>query len=152
MSISTDFYLEEPVEDFVSKEGFARITRNGKSDIYVVQNQEYPGDYNVSLAFSLDDFDPTDATKVYGEPLILNATDHIAFLGCAEDYFVPQAPLWEDNLAIVRLVPKEMGLLPAIRSIEHLRAKGGRPTAEELHKTVEYYITEYENRRALLIA
>lgn len=152
MSISTDFHLEEPIEDFVSKEGFARITRDSKSDIYVVQNQKYPGNYNVSLAFSLDDFDPTDATKVYGEPLILNATDHVAFLGCAEDYFVPQAPLWEDNLAIVRMVPKDAGLLPAVRSIEHLRAKGVRPTAEELQNTVDYYVAEYSNRRAWLIA
>ena len=70
MSISNDFELESPVEDFASKEGFARVTREGVSEIYIVQNQEYPGDYKVSLAFALDDFDPSDATKLYGEPLI----------------------------------------------------------------------------------
>lgn len=152
MSISTDFQLEDPVEDFVCKEGFARITRDGQSDIYVVQNQEYPGDHRFSLAFALDDFDPTDATKIYGEPLILNATDDVAFLGRAEDYFLPRAPLWEDNLAVVRMVSKEAGLLPAIRAIEHLCAKGVRPTAEELRSSVDYHVADYHRRRALLIA
>ena len=94
MSISSfnDFQLDEPVQDFLSPEGFARITRDGKSDIYVVQNQEYPGDYRVSLAFALDDFDPSDATKLYGEPLLLNALDVVEFLGQAQGPVVPRLP------------------------------------------------------------
>ena len=152
MPVSTDFQLDEPVEDFVAKEGFSRITRDGESDIYVVQNQEYPGDYKFSLAFSLDDFDPTDATKLYGEPLVIHATDNVTFLGIAQDYFRPQAPLWEDNLAVVRMVSKEAGLLPAIRAIEHLRAAGVRPTTEELKASVDYHVADYHRRRALLIA
>lgn len=152
MSISNDFELESPVEDFASKEGFARVTREGVSEIYIVQNQEYPGDYKVSLAFALDDFDPSDATKLYGEPLILNATDRVEFLGSGEDYFIPKAPLWEDSLAAVRMVPKEVGLLPVIRAVEHLRAKGQKPTEQELAQAVQYHVADYHRRRALLIA
>lgn len=153
MSIPNNFLLDDAVaEDFVSQEGFARVTRDGKSDIYVIQNQEYPGDYKVSLAFALDDFDPTDATKLYGEPIILNATDTVEFLGSAQDYFVPKAPLMEDALAMVRMVPQSAGLLPVIRAIEHLRAKGAKPTPEEMAKVSQYYLADYQRRRALLIA
>lgn len=136
ISASNDFALDEPVQDYVSQEGFARITRDGKSDIYVVQNQEYPGDYRVSLAFALDDFDPSDATKLYGEPLLLNALDVVEFLGQAQDYFVP----------------KSAGLLPSVRAIEHLRTKGRQPTEQEIDDAVAYHVGDYQRRRALLIA
>ena len=154
MSISTfnEFYLDEPVQDYMSKEGFARITRDGKSDIYVVQNQEYPGDYRVSLAFALDDFDPSDATKLYGEPLLLNALDVVEFLGQAQDYFVPKEPLFHDCLTVVRKVPKSAGLLPSVRAIEHLRTKGRQPTEQEIDDAVAYHVGDYQRRRALLIA
>lgn len=154
MSISTfnEFYLDEPVQDYMSKEGFARITRDGKSDIYVVQNQQYPGDYRVSLAFALDDFEPGNANKLYGEPLILNKTDKVEFLGGYEDYFVPKAPLFHDCLTVVRKVPKSAGLLPSVRAIEHLRTKGRQPTEQEIDDAVAYHVGDYQRRRALLIA
>lgn len=152
MSISNDFQLDDPVSDFASKEGFARVTRDGQTDIYVVQNQEYPGDYKVSLAFALDDFEPGNATKTYGEPLILNESDRVEFLGAATDYFIPKAPLWEISLEVVRMIPETSGLLPVIRAIEYLRAKGQKPNGNDLQQTVDYYVTDYRNRRALLIA
>ena len=151
MSTSNDFQLDEPVEDFASAEGFARITRDGKSDIYVVQNQEYPGDYKVSLAFTLDDFEPGNVSKLYGEPLVLNALDRIEFLGNAQDYFIPQAPLWEDCLAVVGMNPNEIGLLPTVRAIEHLREKGKIATEQEIELAVKHYVSDYHTRRALLI-
>lgn len=153
MSISTDFSLDDnAVQDFVAQEGFARVTRDGKSDIYVIQNQEYPGDYRVSLAFAMDDFDPTDATKLYGEPLLLNSTDVVDFLGTPQDYFLPKAPLMEDSLTMVRMVPQTAGLLPVVRAIEHLRSKGAKPTPDEMEKTTQHYLADYQRRRALLIA
>ena len=152
MSISDDFMFEEPVETFASQEGFARVTRDGKTDIYVVQNQEYPGDYKVSLAFALDDFEPDNANKTYGEPLILNHLDKIEYLGHASDYFVPNAPLWETCFDIVRRTPASVGLLPAIRALEFLRSKGQKPTSTELASAADYYMADYHNRRALLIA
>lgn len=152
ISSSNDFNLDEPVQDYLSEEGFARITRDGKSDIYVVQNQEYPGDYRVSLAFALDDFDPSDATKLYGEPLLLNASDVVEFLGHPQDYFVPKAPLFHDCLTVVRKVPKSAGLLPSVRAIEHLRRQGRAPTEKEIDDAVAYHLGDYQRRRALLIA
>lgn len=152
MSISTDFEIDSPVEDFASQEGFSRVTRNGQHDIYVVQNQEYPGDYKVSLAFALDDFEPSDPTKTYGEPLILTGQDRIEYLGNAVDYFLPKAPLWEMSLEVVRLVPEKAGLLPIVRAVEFLRSKGQKPTPGEVTQAVDYYLTDYQNRRAMLIA
>ena len=106
----------------------------------------------VSLAFALDDFDPSDATKLYGEPLLLNALDVVEFLGQAQDYFVPKAPLFHDCLTVVRKVPKSAGLLPSVRAIEHLRTKGRQPTEQEIDDAVAYHVGDYQRRRALLIA
>lgn len=152
MSIPNAFMLDEPVETFPCEEGFARVTRDGKTDIYVVQNQEYPGDYKVSLAFALDDFSPSDSNKTYGEPLILRSLDKIGYLGNAVDYFIPCAPLWETTFEVVRRTPESVGLLPAIRALEFLRSKGKKPTSTELTSATDYYLSDYHNRRALLIA
>jgi hypothetical protein len=150
--MSNNFVLDPSIDDFASEEGFARITRDGKSDIYVVQNQEYPGNYKVSLAFVLDDFEPSDPTKTYGEPLVINALDRVEYLGSAVDYFVPKAPLWEVSLEVVRMVTEKVGLLPIVRAIEYLREKGKKPNVHDLTKTVDYYVADYHNRRSQLIA
>ena len=137
-------------DGFLCGEGFARVIRSGTSDIYVIQNQEYPGDYKVSLAFYMDDFEQGNDYKIYGEPLILCKDDHIEFLGRAEDYFVPRAPLWIDRLAIVRMNPIEVGLLPTIRAIEHLQMKDAQPDEQEMLAVVKYYFEDYLRRRLVL--
>ena len=152
MSIPNDFMLEEPVQAFASKEGFARVTRNGKTDIYMVQNQEYPGEYKVSLAFAMDDFEPGNTQKMYGEPLVLSSLDQIEYLGSALDYFVPKAPLWETCLDVVRRTPKSAGLLPVVRALEFLRSKGTKPTDAELNSAADHYLNDYRNRRGMLVA
>ena len=137
-------------EGFLCNEGFARVTRSGVSDIYVIQNQEYPGDYRVSLAFYMDDFEPGNAYKMYGEPLILSESDHIEFLGRAQEYFVPRAPLWMDRITMVRMNPIEVGLLPTIRAIEHLHMKNAKPDEQEKLAVVKYYYDDYCRRRLVL--
>ena len=137
-------------DGFLCREGFARVIRSGISDIYVIQNQEYPGDYKVSLAFYMDDFESGNDYKIYGEPLILCKDDHIEFLGRAEEYFVPRAPLWMDRLAIVRVNSIETGLLPTIRAIEHLHMKDAQPDEQEILSVVKYYFEDYLRRRLVL--
>ena len=137
-------------DGFLCGEGFARVIRAGISDIYVIQNQEYPGDFKVSLAFYMDDFEPGNDYKIYGEPLILCKGDQIEFLGRAEEYFVPCAPLWIDRLLIVRMNPIEVGLLPTIRAIEHLHMKGVQPDEQEMLAVVKYYFEDYLRRRLVL--
>ena len=136
-------------DGYLCREGFARVVRSGISDIYVVQNQEYPGDYKVSLAFYMDDFEPGNDYKIYGEPLILCKEDHIEFLGRAEEYFVPCAPLWIDRLLIVRMNPIEVGLLPTIRAIEHLHMKGVQADEQEMLAVVKYYCDDHHRRLVL---
>ena len=137
-------------DGFLCGEGFVRVIRYGISDIYVIQNQEYPGDYKVSLAFYMDDFEQGNDYKIYGEPLILCKDDHIEFLGRAEDYFVPRAPLWIDRLAIVRMNPIKVGLLPTIRAIEHLHMEDAQPDEQEILSVVKYYFEDYLRRRLVL--
>ena len=135
---------------FLCCEGFARVIRSEISDIYVIQNQEYPGGYKVSLAFYMDDFESGSDYKIYGEPLILCKDDHIDFLGSAEEYFVPRAPLWMDRLAIVRMNPAEIGLLPTVRAIEHMHMTDAEPDEQEKLKVVKYYRDDYHHKRLVL--
>ena len=137
-------------EGFPCREGFARITRAGITDIYIVQNQEYPGDYKVSLAFYMDDFEPGDTSKKYGEPLVLGQNERIQFLGSAKEYFVSKEPGCEERLQMVRLIPKSAGLLPAVRAIEHLHQDGVKPTQDARIRVARHYLDEYYRRRLLL--
>lgn len=154
MSIFNDFVLDasDSFAEFACKEGFARVTRDGKTDIYVVQNQKYPGGHKVSLAFTLDDFEPGNANKLYGEPLILHPADKIDFLGTTADYLVPKAPLWETCFEAIRRTPESAGMLPVVRALELLRSKGQKPSAADVASAVQNCVADYHNRRALLIA
>lgn len=152
MFSSAEFQMDDTTADFLVPEGFARVTRNGVSDIYVVQNQEYPGDYKVSLAFPLDDFEPNNPRKTYGEPLLLGADDEIHFLGTPQNYFLPKAPLWEQTILLVKRIPKELGLLPTVRVVEQLKMLERQPTKDEISAVVELSIADYHYRRAMLIA
>lgn len=150
MSTLDSFGTPVNSDGFICGEGFARVTRSGVRDIYIIQNQEYPGDYKVSLAFYMDDFEPGNDYKIFGQPLILCEDDQIEFLGRAEEYFIPCAPLWIDRLLMVRMNPIEVGLLPTIRAIEHLHMKGVQPDEQEMLKVVKYYRDDYHHRRLVL--
>ena len=45
------------IPGFQIPEGLSRITRNGHTDIYLIQNQMPLGSYWVRLAYELDDFE-----------------------------------------------------------------------------------------------
>lgn len=135
---------------FLCEEGFARITRGGIADIYIVQNQEYPGNYKVSLAFYMDDFEPNNAYKIYGEPLVLREEDKIEFLGTAAEYFTPTAPFWLEGLLMVRMNPPDVGLLPTFRAIEQLKRKKVRATEQDQLKTISHFLEDYRLKRSLL--
>lgn len=129
-------------------EGFSRITRNGKSDIYLVLNAEYPGVGSASLAYELDDF---DISRPMCDPLILNSDDKVEPLGAVVEYFKPKAPLWDVMMQVTRMIPKDYGLLPTIRVVEALKKAGRAPTLSELENAVQDAIFDYKNRRAQLL-
>ena len=131
-------------------EGFARVIRAGLSDIYVLQNQEYPGDHKVSLAFYMDNFEQDSDYKIYGEPLILCEDDQIEFLGRVEEYFIPRALRLIDRFQIVRMNPIEIGLLLSVRAIEHLQIKLVQNDEREMLAMVKYYRDGYYRRRLVL--
>lgn len=55
-------------------EGFARVTRDGKTGTYVVLNQEPLGSYILSVAYEMDDF---AKGRDCGDMLYLVETDAI---------------------------------------------------------------------------
>lgn len=103
-------------------EGFARVTRHGRSDIYLVQNHEgFCWDGRISVAFYMDDFDPGHSDKHYGHPLYLHKADQIESLGSPDVYFAPASPDWDLKCSVVRLFPRSAGLLPVVRALENLK-------------------------------
>lgn len=150
MSKLTSFGTCVDSNGFLCSEGFSRVTRSGISDIYIIQNQEYPGDYKVSLAFYIDDFEKGNDYKIYAEPLILCGDDQIEFLGIAQEYFVSRAPFWIDRLAIVRMNPVKVGLLPTVRAIENLNMKISKLEEQEVITVVQYFYEDYCRRRLVL--
>lgn len=134
---------------FLCPAGFARITRRASTDIYLVQNQGYPGDHFVSLAFELDDFDTSN--KTYGEPIVLMAHHGLEFLGARSDYFfTPKAPLWELPLELLRLAPKDCGLLPIVRAAEKLKTIPPEKRVVQTLAVLEECVADYRSRRAWL--
>ena len=128
-------------------EGFARITRDGKTDIYLIQNMNLPGGYGVSLAFDLDDFDPG---KNVGNPLVLQKGDTVKHLGAVMEYMAPASSLWELVVSVTRNIPRSCGLLPTVRAVERLRFLSEVPTAEFIEQTVALVLADYYCRRAML--
>ena len=130
-------------------EGFIRLTRAGKTDIYLVQNHEPLGSFKMSSAYELDDFEPG---KKYGMPLIVKDTDLVQHLGTVTEYFTPQGPMGDSVISVIQVFPKNVGMLPLIRTIEKLRSLKRRPTKEEMEQAIEYSLNDYHRRRAMLIA
>lgn len=128
-------------------EGFARITRDGEADIYLIQNMNLPGGYGVSFAFDLDDFDPG---KNVGNPLVLQKSDVVEHLGVVLEYLAPASPFWELIVPIVRAIPMDCGLLPTVRAVEQLRCLNETPSAALIQETIAQVLTDYYCRRAKL--
>ena len=98
MSAFDEIETTMPTKTFRCPAGFARITRKGVTDVYLVQNQEYPGEHFVTLAFEMDDFDQSG--KNYGEPLVVMAHHTVDFLGTRDDYFSPGTEKGDIALAL----------------------------------------------------
>jgi hypothetical protein len=131
-------------------EGFARVTRNGRSDIYLVQNHEgFCWDGRISVAFYMDDFDP-DSDKRYGNPLYLRKDDQIESLGTPLAYFAPTATNWEIKQSLVRLFPRSAGLLPIVRAVEALKRSGCALTDESRCEAATSAYLDYLKRRSML--
>lgn len=143
----------EGVEEWTvlaAPEGFARVTRHGRSDIYLVQNHEgFCWDGRISVAFYMDDFDP-DSDKRYGDPLYLHKDDQIESLGPPLVYFAPANPDWEIKCSLVRLFPRSAGLLPIVRAFETLKRSGIALTDESICEAATSSYLEYVRRRANL--
>lgn len=135
------------VKNLKLAEGFARITRDGETDIYLVQNMCLPGGYGVSFAFDLDDF---AADKNVGHPLVLQKGDVVEHLGAVMDYLAPVSPHWEIIVPVTRAIPRNCGLLPTVRAVEILGAMSAEPTSEDVEKVVDRVLDDYYRRRAML--
>jgi hypothetical protein len=152
MSIFDEIETDEAsavMAGFQLKEGFARITRQGKTDVYLIQNREPLGNYALSIAFELDDF---EEGKDPGKTFIVRANDTVQYLGPVKEYFAPQKPIGDAMMSIIRAFPRSVGLLPAVRAVESLKAKNRIPTPEEVEQAVKVALNDYHNRRAQLIA
>lgn len=141
------------IEDWkvlAAPEGFARVSRQGRSDIYLVQNHEgFCWDGRISVAFYMDDFDP-DSDKRYGHPLYLNRSDQIESLGTPGIYFALTAPDWEIKQSLVRLFPRSAGLLPIVRAVETLKRSGIALTKESICEAATFAYLDYLKRRSML--
>ena len=135
------FNTPPSVQPFRCLEGFARITRENTCDIFIVQNHELPGETFASLAFALDDFDAT--SKSYGEPWVLMDGDKIEYLGTQAHYF--------NNVeasALLNVFPNNCGLLPIVRAMESIKAKGMACTEADVAAIVHAARADYDRRRA----
>jgi hypothetical protein len=132
-------------------EGFARVSRHGRSDIYLVQNHEgFCWDGRISVAFYMDDFDPDRSDKRYGHPLYLRSEDQIESLGTPGIYFAPTTPDWEIKRSLVPLFPRSAGLLPIVRAVESLKRSGVALTDESLCEVATSAYLDYVKRRSIL--
>jgi hypothetical protein len=109
----------------LAAEGFARITRDGATDICLVQNHVgYGWDGQISVAFYMDDFDSDRRYRNYGVPLFMRKTDQIECLRMSGLYFSRVTAGWEIKRFISRNFPRSAGLLPAVRTCETLMSLG----------------------------
>jgi hypothetical protein len=128
-------------------EGFARVTRDGDTDIYLIQNINLPGGYGVSFAFDLDDFHPE---KNVGNPLVLQKGDVVELMGAVLTYLAPASPHWELIVPVVKALPRDCGLLPTVRAVEQLRCLKEAPSATLIQETTAPVLADYYCRRAKL--
>lgn len=147
MSAFDEIETTMPTKTFRCPAGFARITRKGVTDVYLVQNQEYPGEHFVTLAFEMDDFDQSG--KNYGEPLVVMAHHTVDFLGTRDDYFSPGTEKGDIALALLKTFPQEVGLLPVVRAVESITT-AAQPNTEHVAKLVQWAKEDYHRRRAEL--
>lgn len=133
---------------FQVAEGFARITRNGKTDVYLVQNLSLPTGYKASLAFDLDDFD--DERSV-GKPMVLTKDDQVEHLGKVADIFAEKAPIWGLVTTVKNSIPRDAGLLPAVRALCWLRERNTMPNMTETRNIIQRALDDYASRRAALV-
>ena len=149
--MTTEFEMDAHSEPCLWPEGFARICSNGVCNIYRIVHEQYPEDYNVCLGFLLDDFDAT-SNKTYGEPLIIDRSHNVHFLGAPLDYFAPSAPLWENVFKVVRAIHPDMGLLPTVRALEWLKELKHSVSYKDIDNALAAAIADYHQRRAHLVA
>jgi hypothetical protein len=138
---------DAPIQSLQFAEGFARITRDGETDIYLIQNMNLPGGYGTSLAFDLDDFHPE---KNVGHPLVLQKGDVVELLGEVLKYLAPASPNWDLIVPITRALPRDCGLLPTVRAVEQLRCLIEAPSATLIQETAAQVLADYYCRRAKL--
>lgn len=134
-----------------SADMFARVTRDGATDFYFVQNHVvFYSDIKFSVAFYMDDFVRNYPKGSYGIPLYLRETDHIQCLGEPKDYFSPESNRWDVKNEILRYVPRSAGLLPAVRAYEALVKSGAEITDESICSAATRAYWDYLRRRSKL--
>lgn len=130
---------------------FARVTRDGATDVYLVQNHVgFCWDGRISIAFYMDDFNRDYPKESYGAPMYLRQTDLIECLGEPRDYFSPSSNKWDVKGAILRSLPRSAGLLPAVRAYETLVRSGVEFTDETIGRETTAAYLDYVKRRSKL--
>ena len=130
-------------------EGFGRVTRDGKTEIFVVLNKEPLGSYILSVAYEMDDF---AEGRDCGDMLYLEEADAIEHLGGIQEYLNPTNPVEKWRYALLREFPRTIGLLPIVRACEKLQLIGRSPTAEDVQTAVREGVAVYYTRRLLIEA
>lgn len=144
----TNQFSPSDLAGFHIPEGFARISRDGHTEIYLVQNRAPLGAYTLSVAFAMDDFG--DDSKGVGHTLFIRQTDEIEHLGGVREYFEPISTIRPWKAAVVRLFDRSVGLLPIVRACEILRTLGRTPTVEEIQHAAQESLADYHMRRLIL--
>ena len=99
----------------------------------------------VSEAFELDDSGLADRSS--GRPFTLNDGEDVEFLGTPEDYFIPKAPLWNLLPELVRIAPKNCGMLPLVRAAEQLKLLPAEDRAAQTTAILGASLADYRRRR-----
>jgi hypothetical protein len=136
-----------------SADVFARVTRDGVTDFYLVQNHVvFCWDGRISIGFYMDDFNRKFPKDCYGVPVYLRKTDLIECLGEPGEYFSTLSTSWEVKNSILSFIPKTAGLLPAVRAYETLVISGIKLTDEAICSAATSAYWDYAKRRSKLNA
>lgn len=132
-------------------DAFARVTRDGVADFYLVQNHVvFCWDSRFSIGFYMDDFNRKFPKDCYGVPVYLRETDLIECLGEPREYFSTLSTSWEIKSSILRFIPEPAGLLPAVRAYEALVRSGIELNDETICSAATNAYWDYAKRRSKL--
>lgn len=136
--------------NWLCPEGYARITRDGKTDIYRIVAEVLLAGEGVCFASSMEDYDLDNPGRSYGKKMVLHHTDTIEFLGTVESYFSKDADLLSLKKLLLSLIPDSAGLITIVRAVEILKDYPCAITESAVQSVASRAYVDYLQRRAAL--